>query len=137
MSATVEMHRSGGGGALWLIAIAIVGVLLALASVGGAMEGATVSPHAEERHGAAALSGEAYLRSGGPFHSDDCRDGKKLWTWRADGVWWAAIVRITTEGSVDIKTIFDTDQAYIQTVRKRDGCGDGLHWGSHDMPSAQ
>ena len=127
----IARERHGGSGALWLIAIVVAGLLL-LASVGGAMEGIAVSLHAEERHGAAAVQAEAYLKSGGPFKREPCRDGKEMWTWTQGRVQWLAIVRGDT-----IVTMFETDAAYLQSVRKRDGCGDGPRWGSHDMPSAQ
>ena len=132
MSATAELRRQGGGGAFWILAILLGLGLLCLSSIGSQLEGVTVSSHAEERHGAAALSAEAYLRGGGPFKREPCRDGKEMWTWTQDGKPWLAIVRGDT-----IITLFETTQDYLQRVRLRDGCGDGLHWGTHDMPSAQ
>ena len=53
-----------------------------------------------------------------------------MWTFRHNGKLWLAIVRGDT-----IVTLFETTDSYIQSVREREGCADGLRWGSHDALS--
>lgn len=138
MSAT-EWQRGGNGWILWVVGLAI---LAWVASIGAQMEASpqlAVSPHAVEKHGAAALRGAEYLRRGGDVHKDPCREeGKEMWTWRDGRKWYVAIVN--PDGI--IATIYTTTQGYLQSAKQRDGCGDGLQLGPHDwasggdMPSA-
>ena len=127
-ASTNELHGNGAGvliGGLIILGILVVGIV----SIGASMEGLTVSPHAEEKHGVKVQSAASYLDSGGPVHREDCRDNKKMWTWRMNGQQWVAIVKGRT-----IVTMFETSQEYLDSVRKRDGCGDGLQLGgSHDV----
>jgi len=130
MTAKAEWRRSSVGGMLWIFAILLLG-LMWLASLGAGMEAEyAVSPHAAQKHGATVNTAADYLRAGGSFQRDPCRDGKEMWVFRFDGKLWLAIVRDQT-----IVTLFETTERYLASVRQRDGCGNGLHLGSHDAPS--
>ena len=131
-ASTSEIDRHGGGGAGWILALMVIGLLwvVLMGAVGAGMEGLTVSPHAEAKHGVKVQSAASYLDSGGPVNKEPCRDGKWMWTWTMNGEQWCAIVKGRT-----IVTMFPTNPDYIESVKKRDGCGPGLQLGSHDAPS--
>ena len=137
-ASTSEIDRQGSGGAGWILALLVIGLLwvVLMGAVGAGMEGLAVSPHAEAKHGPSVQSAASYLDSGGPVNKDDCFDetgkktGKQMWTWTMNGEQWCAIVKGRT-----IVTMFPTNQDYIESVKKRDGCGPGLQLGSHDAPS--
>jgi len=124
MTASTEWRRSSGGG--WIVAVIGGGLIWMVLSVGAA--GMDLAPHAAAKHGPPVLTAADYLRTGGTFHRAPCRDGKEMWTFRHNGKLWLAIVRGDT-----IITLFETDRRYIQSVKRRDGCGNGPQLGSHDM----
>ena len=130
MTAKAEWQRSSGGGVLLILGAVLLG-LMWISAMGAGVEAYTVSPHVQESHGMAATNAVTYLQTGGPYRKEPCAEENKfLLTFRFNGGQWAAIVK-----GGRVVTAFPTTREYLNSVRDRDDCGNGLRWGTHDLPS--